>query len=360
MLSDQLPELAGTWFLGDDGLGGVGDDWTCTNNNGSHAFQGAASHFRLASEYTGNVEIQIPIAQYPDGYVEGWKIVDVNANGLNDTGDYPYPGGWGISGTAILPIGGTNITFPLADLVTDGNGYYQYGGLIIGWYEVCEDDTPDDDPLNTNWYHTGTIVDGVESIGSQTCSGLIELETNLGEVHNASFLNALGWPELDIDKYCSGKVLVGGDINFTVVLTNTGTKDAEDVEVTDYLPAGVTYVGGATATSGDLDDTSTPGEIVWNGTILKDGGTVNITIPVVASTTGEQLNNATYTQYPGDAVMLYTSAVCSTPVYDPSIDLTKVANVTKILSGDAVMFTYNVTNTGDLPLTVDLEGDQHW
>ena len=167
------------------------------------------------------------------------------------------------------------------------------------------------------------------------------------------------WPELDIDKICSPKVLVGGGITFTVVLTNTGTQDAEAVEVTDTLPAGVSYTTGtATATSGTLDDTTTPGTIVWTGTILKDGGTVTITIPVVATTTGDQLNYAEYTAYPENSVLINTYASCSTPVYDPGIDLTKTADPVKILSGASVTFTYVVENTGDLDLTVEIVDDQ--
>jgi len=352
-LSLDQPELAGTWFLGDDGLDG-GNDWTCELWEGSYAFQGAASHFRLASPYAGNVEIQIPIAQFPQGTIEGHKYVDVNADGVYDPldGDYPYPDGWGIHGTATIAVGAGSITFPLDDKVTDSNGYFMYDGLVEGSYLICEDDAPiSGEP---GWMHTGTALDGTWTPGPETC---VTVELVTGETRTVDFANTLGWPELDIDKTCSGKVLVGGDITFTVILTNTGTQDAEDVEVTDTLPAGVSYTTGATATSGTIDDT-TPGIIVWTGTILKDGGTVTITIPVVAATTGEQLNYAEYTAYPDNAVMIHTSASCATPVYYPGIDLTKTADPAKILSGWEVTFTYEVKNTGDLPLTVDIKDDK--
>jgi hypothetical protein len=102
-LSLDQPELAGTWFLGDDGLNG-GNDWNCTYWEGSYLFQGAKSHFRVVSRLAGNVEIQIPVAQFPEARLQGRKIVDVNFDGCYNPldGDYPYngTGGWGIHGTA--------------------------------------------------------------------------------------------------------------------------------------------------------------------------------------------------------------------------------------------------------------------
>ncbi len=201
-----------------------------------------------------------------------------------------------------------------------------------------------------------TVVSGIYLTNGVTAE-YYETITNIYSAPSTSDTVYVAYPILDIDKECTPKTLIGGDIIYTVTLSNTGAQDAEGVEVTDVLPAGVVYTTGtATATSGSIDDTTTPGTIVWTGTIAS-GGTVTITIPVVADAAGVIVDTAEYTQFPDWAEMIKTSATCETLVISPSISLDKVAEPEKVLAGTEVTYTYTVENTGDVALTVDIDDD---
>jgi uncharacterized repeat protein (TIGR01451 family) len=78
-------------------------------------------------------------------------------------------------------------------------------------------------------------------------------------------------------------------VNFVITVINRGDGLAAAARVTDTLPAGVSYMGGTTATLGSLDDSALP-DIVWTGA-LQPGDRVTITIP------------ATITAVPGSVVV---------------------------------------------------------
>ena len=91
----------------------------------------------------------------------------------------------------------------------------------------------------------------------------------------------------------AGTVNAGASMNWTIVINNTGTGAASDVDVDDNLDAGMTYTAGtATASpaagfsevsvSPDPNDGSTPIETIWNIASIPAGGSVTITFPVTA------------------------------------------------------------------------------
>ncbi|MCZ7651960.1 MAG: proprotein convertase P-domain-containing protein [Thermoanaerobaculia bacterium] len=103
-------------------------------------------------------------------------------------------------------------------------------------------------------------------------------------------------------KTASGSFSPGGTVTYTVVLTNASASpqlDNPGDEFTDTLPTGVTYAGGASATSGTI---GVAGAVVsWNGSI-PGNGSVTLTIPVTidAGTLGQTITNQGTVFYDAD------------------------------------------------------------
>src|SRR6202011_2232866 len=88
----------------------------------------------------------------------------------------------------------------------------------------------------------------------------------------------------------SGTVTVGSNVDFTVTVTNNGPSDATGVQITDQLPAGLTFAG-ATPSQG----TYTSGTGVWNIGAVASGASVTLVLTAPVTTTGPLTNTATKT-----------------------------------------------------------------
>ena len=96
-------------------------------------------------------------------------------------------------------------------------------------------------------------------------------------------------PALTITKAADdSSVTVGDEVTYTITVKNTGDADAENVVITDTLPAGVTYV--SITGSGDYDaDTRT---VTWEIGTLAEDNEASVTVTVTADTTGTLTNVA--------------------------------------------------------------------
>ena len=96
-------------------------------------------------------------------------------------------------------------------------------------------------------------------------------------------------PALTITKTVDdSRVTVGDAVTYTIRVKNTGDADAENVVITDTLPAGVTYV--SITGSGDYDaDTRT---VTWEIGTLAEDNEASVTVTVTADTTGTLTNVA--------------------------------------------------------------------
>ncbi len=138
-------------------------------------------------------------------------------------------------------------------------------------------------------------------------------------------------------------VVVGGQLTYTILVTNTGPSTATNVTVVDTLPAGLTFVSVAT-TAGTAAEvggviTATIPTLAVNGS-----ATVTIISTVLATFAGTTIANSA-TADADEAVLVTANA--STNV-NPQVDLaiTKTDSADPVNRGSQVTYTLQVVNNG--------------
>lgn len=146
----------------------------------------------------------------------------------------------------------------------------------------------------------------------------------------------------------------GDSIVYTLTLTNNGTNTASQLEITDALPSGVTYVsddGGGT-----YDDTTD----LWKPTALTSGANIvlNITVTVDAGTGGTTITNtATITNSNRiDPVSTNNTSSIDITIVTPNFSALKSTIVAsdpfngttnpKSIPGAVMLYSIQVTNSG--------------
>jgi uncharacterized repeat protein (TIGR01451 family) len=155
----------------------------------------------------------------------------------------------------------------------------------------------------------------------------------------------------------------GDDVVYTVVVINRGPDDTSGVEVTDQLPAGVTWV------SDDSGGAYDPGTGIWavgglstgifevlNITASVDEGTVSDTIVNTASVTASSQ---------ADPDLGNNTAAASITVAGADLGIGKTVNDPHPQVGDTVFYSVQVTNGGpdlttNITVTDQLPGGVTW
>ena len=145
----------------------------------------------------------------------------------------------------------------------------------------------------------------------------------------------------------TGKVTVGQDVVFTLVVSNDGPSDATGVTVTDLLPSGYSYV------SDDGAGAYVSGTGLWTIGAIANGGSATLNITATILATGDYTNSAQVTSSdqddpdstPDDDSTTDddddTDSVTPNTVADLSIDKSNDGEVTV---GQDVVFTLVVSN----------------
>ncbi len=135
---------------------------------------------------------------------------------------------------------------------------------------------------------------------------------------------------------------VGQDVTFTVTATNNGPSDATGIEVTDQLPAGLTYVSD-NPSQGSYND----GTGVWNVGDLGNGNSATLELTATVGQTGTLTNTAALTAVDQqDPTTSNNTASASVSSEQSDIAVAKTASADTVNVGDNVTFTVTVTNNG--------------
>jgi uncharacterized repeat protein (TIGR01451 family) len=144
---------------------------------------------------------------------------------------------------------------------------------------------------------------------------------------------------------------VGDQITFTVTLSNTGPDAATAVQVTDLLPAGVTFVS-ANPSQGSYDNATG----VWDVGTVSPGGPQTLSITATVVSAAAQTNTAAISH--ADQFDPNTANDSASATETPQqVSLVKFVNGQDadsstgphVAAGSTVTFTYVVTDPGTAP-----------
>ena len=186
---------------------------------------------------------------------------------------------------------------------------------------------------------TATDLAVARRINTATATG--KDPSNRDVIANAQVITPLPNADLGITKGVDNtSPYVGGNVTFTVTVTNTGPSDAAGVKVVDALPSGYTLVS-ANPSAGSW---SAPD---WTIGLLAPSRSATLTMVATVNASGPYTNSATVSATTRDP-NLDNNTASAAPVPVPSADLgiSKSVDNTHPYIGSNVTFTVTVTNTG--------------
>ena len=270
--------------------------------------------------------------------------IDKNQNGLQDPGE---PGIEGVQ-VNLYKSGDLNRTIASSPL-----GLYGFMPLPSGEY-VVEFVLPSGYRFSP--YRIGNGSNEATDSDANVTDGktrLITIDLNSSSSCHVDYYDAGIFQELNITKEVNATIAAFGDlIGYTITVTNHSERNATDVNVTDFLPVGVTYIND-TPSQGSFDSMTGLWEV---GFLAAEGGsaTLHITVEVTGST-GVIENNASVVSEQ-NSIGIWDDA--NFTIISPAIAIEKTTNGVDassapgpiVTTGSTVTWEYNVTNTGDANL----------
>ena len=163
---------------------------------------------------------------------------------------------------------------------------------------------------------------------------LVNSATVSASFPSVSVTNLVVKPQLAITK--TGPVLaqVGQEVEYTVVVTNTGSTMAKGVVVTDTLPEGLSSAGGEKKLTFEVGD-------------IEPGSSKTVRVPLKAEKRGKVSNKAEAAYSRGGRVESETS----TTIVQSGVKLEKSTKEKELFVNRAASYDIVVSNTGDTDLS---------
>jgi LPXTG-site transpeptidase (sortase) family protein len=235
----------------------------------------------------------------------------------------------GVQVTDVLPAGLTYVSsLPSAGTYDSGTGVWNIGALA--------------NTASATLAITATATSTAAVIN--TASKTAEVQPDLVPGNDSASATVTGQAaDIGVTKTVDNSVpLLGSNVTFTIIATNHGPSNATGVQVTDLLPAGLTYVS-SVASAGTYD----PVTGIWNIGAMISGANATLAITATATRTTAVINTAAKTaELQPDLVPANdsSSATVTGQAADISVNKT-VDNATPNL-GSNVTFTITATNHG--------------
>ena len=174
-----------------------------------------------------------------------------------------------------------------------------------------------------------------------------ETDTNTGNNSASSSTTVTRQVDLAITKTDSVDPAVpGGQLTYTITVTNNGPSTATNVSVTDVLPSGLTF-SSASASQGTATHAS--GTITGSlGTIASGGNaTITLVVDVSASASGSITNTSTVTATETETNSANNTATqVTTLTRSADLAITKSDTPDPVVAGQTITYTLTVTNNG--------------
>ena len=147
-------------------------------------------------------------------------------------------------------------------------------------------------------------------------------------------------PAIKITKTAPATAILGQQFNYNITVTNPGRAAANNVVVTDVLPAGIAYVS-STPKAQVAGQTLT-----WSLGSLPSGGSRGLVVAVKGTRTGKFINPAEVRASDG----LSDRATAPTVITQAKLALTKTGPA-EVIQCDAITYQITVRNVGTAPAT---------
>ena len=142
-------------------------------------------------------------------------------------------------------------------------------------------------------------------------------------------------------------------VRWSIVVTNNSQTTCTNVQVSDILPPGFTYVS-ASPSPTSAPSVGVNGTVSWTlASLASGGGTQTFTIDAVATAAGSFTNTATATSNEAAQV----SASANLFVSGPLLSITKTGNTSVVVPPATVTFTIDYANVGNATANLTYLGD---
>ncbi|WP_157578791.1 DUF11 domain-containing protein [Rudaea cellulosilytica] len=173
-------------------------------------------------------------------------------------------------------------------------------------------------------------------------------------------------PQVGITKTANTSVLIpGGTVIYTIVVTNTGSIDADTTVVSDPIPAGIASQTWTCSASGGGVCPNASGSGALNETLITfDPGNVvtyTVTATVSANPPAQVINTATTTPpsggvcTPGNTAPPCSATVIGAPV--PQVSIAKSTPATTLTPNATIVYTIVASNTGSVSASGSVVSD---
>jgi uncharacterized repeat protein (TIGR01451 family) len=202
------------------------------------------------------------------------------------------------------------------------------------------------------------VADGTKITSTATINSSTTSETNLSNNSDTeeTTVRTQQGADLSITKSASPTVLAGGTLAYTLTISNSGAGTAQNVTVTDVLPAQLTYTGNSGAPAGWTVNAPTIGQ---NGTITLTNSSFapgSVTFTIYAKVADNTVNGTVI----GNSVTINsngttdpnpnnnTSTTTTTVSGDTSADISvvKTASTQTVAGGSLMSYTITINNNG--------------
>ncbi|MGF9695822.1 DUF7507 domain-containing protein [Paenibacillus sp. MABNR03] len=149
---------------------------------------------------------------------------------------------------------------------------------------------------------------------------------------------------------------VGDTVTYSILVTNSGIAPVNNIQFSDPIPAGASFVAGSVTVNGVVQPAANPAGGISLGTLAPGASaTITFSIRVDAIPPSGQLSNRSTVSFTSGAFSSTTfSNTVVTPVFQPILSAQKTASTQNATVGDTVSYTVNVSNTGNYGAQINL------